>query len=87
MVGDACLILSVYQYIFETFIHIFVFKLDTYLFKRDVIHLDLPLNGDNSTMGSRSSLNRDLTGCENDSDYWEMNYHEAAIYLEVLQWM
>ncbi|XP_026472148.1 two pore calcium channel protein 1-like isoform X2 [Ctenocephalides felis] len=45
-------------------------------------NINLPLNGDTSTMGSRSSLNRDLTGCENDSDYWEMNYHEAAIYLE-----
>lgn len=30
-------------------------------------------------MGSRSSLSRDADG----SDQWDMNYHEAAIFLEV----
>lgn len=32
-------------------------------------------------MGSRSSLSRDLDSA--DVDHWEMNYHEAAIFLEV----
>lgn len=32
-------------------------------------------------MGSRSSLSRDLEG----SDQWDMNYHEAAIFLEVIK--
>lgn len=31
-------------------------------------------------MGSRSSLSRDVEG----ADHWDMNYHEAAIYLEVI---
>lgn len=31
-------------------------------------------------MGSRSSLSRDNTS---EQDHWEMNYHEAAIFLEV----
>lgn len=31
-------------------------------------------------MGSRSSLSRDNTS---ELDHWEMNYHEAAIFLEV----
>lgn len=30
-------------------------------------------------MGSRSTLSRDIDG----ADHWEMNFHEAAIYLEV----
>lgn len=30
-------------------------------------------------MGSRSSLSRDVDG----DDHWDMNFHEAAIYLEV----
>lgn len=32
-------------------------------------------------MGSRSSLSRDVDST--DVDHWEMNYHEAAIFLEV----
>lgn len=31
-------------------------------------------------MGSRSSLSRDDNS---ETDHWEMNYHEAAIFLEV----
>lgn len=34
-------------------------------------------------MGSRSSLSRDQNEFNNDVDHWEMNYHEAAIFLEV----
>ncbi|GLV36801.1 cacophony [Carabus blaptoides fortunei] len=34
-------------------------------------------------IGSRSSLNRDLDGATNSEyDQWQMNYHEAAIFLE-----
>lgn len=34
-------------------------------------------------MGSRSSLNRNRDEANMDVDHWEMNYHEAAIFLEV----
>lgn len=34
-------------------------------------------------MGSRSSLSRDRDENNRDVDHWEMNYHEAAIFLEV----
>lgn len=34
-------------------------------------------------MGSRSSLSRDRDEGNMDVDHWEMNYHEAAIFLEV----
>lgn len=34
-------------------------------------------------MGSRSSLSRDADG----NDHWDMNYHEAAIYLEVIKYL
>lgn len=39
--------------------------------------------GDSGTldMGSRSSLHTGLNMSED--EHWEMNYHEAAIYLEV----
>lgn len=34
-------------------------------------------------MGSRSSLARDVRDDTTGFDHWEMNYHEAAIFLEV----
>lgn len=34
-------------------------------------------------LGSRSSLNRSNHEHLTEEDHWEMNYHEAAIYLEV----
>lgn len=33
-------------------------------------------------IGSRSSLNRDLDETNLEFDHWQMNYHEAAIFLE-----
>ena len=35
----------------------------------------------NDEMGSRSSLSRDLD--TSNIDHWDLNYHEAAIFLEV----
>lgn len=34
-------------------------------------------------LGSRSSLNHSNHEHLTEEDHWEMNYHEAAIYLEV----